>query len=400
MSSRSRVIRFINIGHLVDHLAMLIFPTAVLGMQSDFSEPFGKLIALAFGGFAAFGAGSLPAGWLGDRWSRRHMLAVFFLGIGAALIATGFAETRWQLAGGLAAVGLFAAIYHPVGTAMLVAHAERMGREIGVNGVWGNLGVAFAAIATGAVTEWLGWRWAFMLPGSAALGIGGAYLALVPAEANRAGHSDACNMAIPRDVLIRAFVVLSIVTASGGLMFNATTVALPKLFEERIPQLGGSTFEIGILVCAVYLVGALSQLVVGRLVDRRPLKLGLLAVAVLQAPLLLATARSTGWSIVVVLAVTISMIFGQITFNDAMIARYAAAGWRSRIYALRYFCSFAAAAAAVPLVALVQARGGFTLLFEMLAVFGGLVLAGAVFFPYRPEEIAGPAPAEAIRAAE
>ena len=153
MAPSSRVIGFINVGHLLDHMVMLIFPTAVLGMQADFAQPYSALIGLALGGFLMFGAGSLPAGWLGDRWNRRNMLAVFFLGVGVATIATGFAQNRWQLAAGLAAIGLFAAIYHPVGTAMLVGHAERIGRAIWVNGVWGNLGVAVAALATDAVTQ-------------------------------------------------------------------------------------------------------------------------------------------------------------------------------------------------------------------------------------------------------
>jgi hypothetical protein len=53
------------------------------------------------------------------------MMAIFFLGIGAATVAAGFAGMSWELAAGLAAIGLLAAIYHPVGTAMLVAHAAR-----------------------------------------------------------------------------------------------------------------------------------------------------------------------------------------------------------------------------------------------------------------------------------
>ncbi len=290
MTSRSRAIGFINVGHLIDHMAMLIFPTAVLAMQADFSRPYSELIVMAPGGFIAFGAGSLPAGWLGDRRSRRNMLAVFFLGIGVAMIATGLAETRWQLAAGLAAIGLFAAIYHPVGTAMLVSHAERVGRAIGVNGVWGNLGVACAAVMTGAITQWLGWRWAFALPGAAALGFGTAYLRLVPPEANRGRQGIARSIAFPRGVLVRAFVVLAVVTLSGGLVFNATTVALPKMIAERVPQLDGSPLGIGTLICAVYLVGAMSQLLMGRLIDRHPLKVGFLGVALFQAPLLFAAA--------------------------------------------------------------------------------------------------------------
>jgi MFS family permease len=388
MTPRSRVIGFINIGHLIDHMVMLIFPTAVLGMQADFAKPYSELIALALGGFIMFGAGSLPAGWLGDHWSRRNMMAVFFLGIGLATIATGFSQTIWQLALGLAAMGLFAAIYHPVGTAMLVGHTERVGRAIGVNGLWGNLGVAFAAIVTGAVTQWLGWRWAFILPGSAALCIGAAYLALVPPEANRStSRAAAHNAAFPRAVVVQAFVVLVLATLAGGIVFNATTVALPKMVDERLPQLAGSTFGVGLLVCAVYSVGATAQLVMGRLIDRHPLKVGFLAVAVFQAPLLLVASRAGGWGMIVVLAALVFVVFGQITFNDAMVARYADAGWRARVYAVRYLLSFGVAATAIPLVAFMHAQGGFRALFEVLAVCGALVALGALFFPYRREEI-------------
>jgi MFS family permease len=315
-------------------------------------------------------------------------MAVFFLGIGFATIATGLTQTRWQLAAGLAAMGLFAAIYHPVGTAMLVGHAERVGRAIGVNGVWGNLGVAFAAIVTGAVTQWLGWRWAFILPGAIALAVGAAYLALVPPEANRArGRDVAGSVRFPRGVIVRVFAVLVLVTLAGGVVFNAMTVALPKMVEERLPQLAGSTLGVGLLVCAVYVVGAMAQLVTGRLVDRHPLKVGFLAVALFQAPLLLAASRVGGWGMIVVLAGLVFVVFGQITFNDAMVARYTDAGWRARVYAVRYLLSFGVAAMAIPLVAVMYAQGGFTALFEVLAVGGALVAVGALIFPYRGDEI-------------
>ena len=399
MTSQSRVIGFINIGHLIDHMVMLIFPTAVLGMQADFARPYSALITLALGGFIMFGAGSLPAGWLGDRWSRRNMMAVFFLGVGAATIATGFTQSRWQLAAGLAAMGLFAAIYHPVGTAMLVGHAERVGRAIGVNGVWGNLGVAFAAIVTGAVTQWFGWRWAFFLPGAAALAIGAAYLAVVPPEPNQAKRTVSRDAHFPRGVIVRAFVVLALVTLSGGVVFNATTVALPKMIDERLPQLAGSTLGVGLLVCMVYVVGATAQLVMGRLIDRHPLKVGFLAVALFQAPLLFAASRVSGWPMILVLTGLVFVVFGQITFNDGMVARYTDAGWRARVYALRYLLSFGVAAAAIPLVAVMHAHGGFAALFRVLAIFGALVTLGALFFPYRRDELAPAVPIAGVRAA-
>ena len=387
MTASRRIIGFINVGHMIDHMFMLIFPTAVLSMQSTFAKPYSELIALALGGFIAFGAGSFPAGWLGDRWSRRNMMAIFFFGIGVATFATGLTQTTWQLATGLAVIGLFASIYHPVGTAMLVSHAERVGREIGVNGVWGNLGVAFAALVTGGISQWLGWRYAFILLGAGAVIVGALYLVLVPAEANQTKARGAAHVKFPRAVVVRAFLVLALVTLAGGVVFNATTVALPKLFDERLPQLGGSTFGVGVLVCAVYIVGAMSQLVMGWIIDRQPLKVGFLAIAVFQAPLLVAAAFSSGWPMVFVAIAMIFTIFGQVTFNDGMVARYADSDWRARVYAVRYLLSFGVSAVAIPLVAFMHAHGGFTALLEVLSLCSLLVLLGAVLFPYRREEI-------------
>ena len=387
MTASRRIIGFINVGHMIDHMFMLIFPTAVLSMQSTFAKPYSELIALALGGFIAFGVGSFPAGWLGDRWSRRNMMAIFFFGIGVATFATGLTQTTWQLATGLAVIGLFASIYHPVGTAMLVSHAERVGREIGVNGVWGNLGVAFAALVTGGISQWLGWRYAFILLGAGAVIVGALYLVLVPAEANQTKARGAANVNFPRAVVVRAFLVLALVTLAGGVVFNATTVALPKLFDERLPQLGGSTFGVGVLVCAVYIVGAMSQLVMGWIIDRQPLKVGFLAIAVFQAPLLAAAAFSSGWPMVFVAIAMIFTIFGQVTFNDGMVARYANSDWRARVYAVRYLLSFGVSAVAIPLVAFMHAHGGFTALLEVLSLCSLLVLLGAVLFPYRRDEI-------------
>ena len=386
-ASRRTIIGFINVGHMIDHMFMLIFPTAVLGMQSTFAKPYSELIALALGGFITFGAGSLPAGWLGDRWSRRNMMAIFFFGIGAATFATGLVQSTAQLAVGLAVIGLFAAIYHPVGTAMLVSHAERVGREIGINGVWGNLGVAFAALITGGISQWLGWRYAFTLLGAGAVGVGALYLVLVPAEANQAKARSLTRVNFPRAVVVRAFVVLALVTLAGGVVFNATTVALPKLIDERLPQLGGSTFDVGLLVCVVYVVGAMSQLVMGWIIDRQPLKVGFLAIAVFQAPLLAAAAFSSGWPMVFVAVAMVFSIFGQVTFNDGMVARYADSDWRARVYAVRYLLSFGVSAVAIPLVAFMHAHGGFTALLEVLSLCSLLVLLGALLFPYRRDEI-------------
>lgn len=387
-SPSQRVIAFINAGHFMDHLLMLVFPTAVLGMGESFGMSYGELLPLSLGGFIAFGAGSIPAGWLGDRWSRRNMMVVFFLGMGAASVATGFAATPFALAAGLTGVGLFGAIYHPVGTALLTAHADRLGRAIGVNGVWGNLGIAVAALATGGLTQWIGWRAAFVVPGALCMALGVAMLALVP-DAPAAGTAKAQGRAAPpRAVVLRAFAVLAVTTVFGSLVFNAAVIAMPKLFDERVGALAATPLGIGALLCAVYVVGATSQWIIGRLVDRHTLRRIFIPLSLLQAPCLFLAASAENAALVAVAVVAMFAIFGQVTINDTMVAKYTDQAWRARAYAIRYLVSFAASAAAVPLVATLHDRtGGFETVFLLLAAGGAAIFLSALAFPHRPDEV-------------
>src|SRR5215470_16583346 len=98
---RDYLVRFINLGHLLDHFVMLVFPTVVIALGREWNQPYSQLLPLALGGFIAFGAFAIPAGWLADHWSRYRMMVVFFLGIGASLFVTGFAASQWQIAVGL-----------------------------------------------------------------------------------------------------------------------------------------------------------------------------------------------------------------------------------------------------------------------------------------------------------
>ncbi|BCQ64709.1 hypothetical protein PBOI14_64590 [Pseudomonas sp. Boi14] len=217
MNQARNVIRYVNAAHVIDHMFMLIFPAAVLGMTQAFGLDYAGLIGLSLGGFIAFGACSLPAGWLGDHWSRRQMMLLFFFGIGGASILTGLSNSPSMLVIGLTLMGIFAAIYHPVGTAMLVAYAQNRGREIGINGMWGNLGVAFSALITGLLVTRFGWRSAFILPGSVAilLGVGFAWQVRDEPAPARA-HVPLKGKGGQQISMLLVFGVLALATATGG----------------------------------------------------------------------------------------------------------------------------------------------------------------------------------------
>ncbi len=400
MTSTGRITRFINLAHALDHFLMLVYPTALLGSlgaAAAFGRPYGEMLELSLGGFIAFGAGSLPAGWLGDHWSRRNMMAVFFFGAGIACFLTGFAQTPAMLFAGLTLIGLFGAIYHPVGTAMLVANSEKVGSAIGINGVWGNMGIAAAALASWGLTQWLGWRAAFFVPGVISVALGFAFVSLVPNVKMAGGKRKGMAVHMPRSILVRAFIVLIAVTIVGGIVFNAATIAVPKLLAERLPSIENLPLAIGLLAAAVFATGAMSQLIIGKLVDKHPLKAAFVPLAASQAPCLLLAAFAPQWALVPVAAMMMFSLFGQVTINDAMVAKYTDEAWRGRVYAVRYFVSFAGNATAVPLIArLHDETGGFTLALEVLAGLAVITLLAALAFPYRREELApmAVAPAE------
>jgi MFS family permease len=384
MNNPSRVIGFVNSAHFIDHYAMLVFAAAVIIMGPAFGMAYSELLPYATPGFIAFGAGSLVTGWLGDRWSRRHMMVIFYFGIGASMISVGFVQTPLQLGVALFSIGLFASIYHPVGTAMIVSYAEKLGREMGINGVWGNLGVGSSALVTGVVGQYLGWRYAFIIPGIVTILIGIAFALLVVHEDRKGAKQAAAQARVAREHMWRVVVALLIVVIAISTTFNAVTVALPKLFAERLADLTQSPALLGLIAAGVYVFGAMTQYTIGRLLDRHALKTVALPLSVVLAPLLYLAATLSDLPLILVSIGIVMGAFGQVTVNDAMVGKYTSEEWRSRAYAVRYFVGFTAAGASVGLVAWLYQQGGFA---TMLHAFAGLCLFAIVAALILPPEI-------------
>ena len=381
MNSPSRVIGFVNAAHFIDHYAMLIFAAAVIIMGPALGMAYSELLPYATPGFIAFGAGSLLTGWLGDRWSRRHMMVIFFLGIGAAMIAVGFVESPLQLGAALLAIGLFASIYHPVGTAMIVSYAERLGREMGLNGVFGNLGVASSALVTGVIGQYLGWRFAFIIPGVITVLIGIIFAATVIHEDRKDSRQAAAQARVAKEDMWRVILALLIVVIAISTTFNAVTVALPKLFAERLADLTNSPALLGVIAACVYVFGAMTQYTIGKLLDRHSLKTVALPLSFMLAPFLYLAAGLSNLPLIVVSIGIVMGAFGQVTVNDAMVGKYTTEEWRSRAYAVRYFIGFTAAGASVALVAWLYQQGGFTTMLHAFAAICLLSIAAAIILP-------------------
>ena len=381
--SRQRLaIGFLNGAHALDHFVILIYPTVVIELAAISGRSYSELIALGTASFIAFGLFSLPAGWLADRWSRRNMMAAFYIGCGLSLIGAAFAPSLYALAVALFALGVFAAIYHPVGTAMLIENATQRGRSLAFNGVCGNLGVSLAAGITAALTAAFSWRGAFLVPGLICIAAGVAYLRLVADERRHAAtRSTSPDVALSAPIAATIFGLFMVVALSAGLVFNTISVALPKIVDERVGN-DISLMAVGGLTTAVFLCGGLAQIAVGRLVEHIRPHILLAAMAIMQFAGVVWAAYATGAMLLVALAFTMAAIYGQITVNDLVIARYTADAWRGRVYAVRYFLTFMVSGAAVSMIAILYGRGGFGLVLGVTAfvAFGFLVAALLIAF--------------------
>jgi MFS family permease len=379
-AAKRRAIGFLNWAHALDHYVILIFPTVVIGLEAVYGRSYSELIALGTASFVAFGVFSLPAGWLADRWSRRNMMAAFYIGCGLSLAGAALAPNLASLAAALFALGVFAAIYHPVGMAMLIDVSQARGRTLAFNGVCGNIGAALAAGMTAALASWLGWRGAFVVPALVCVATGIAYLVLVPDDRHRTGKRQAtADVVMPWRLAAAVFGIYIVISIASGLVFNTVSIALPKIVDERLGQ-NASLIAVGGLATAVFLCGAAAQLAMGRLVERYAPHLLFAGVVATQFLALLWAGQASGASLIAALAVLMAGIYAQVTVGDIVIARYTADAWRGRIYAVRYFLTFVSSGAAVAIIAFLHGRGGFDLVLAVIAAIAAVLLTAVLGF--------------------
>ena len=368
---------FLGIGHFFDHLFMLIFATvAALSLTQEWGMSYADLIPYATPGFVTFGICTIPAGWLADKWSRNCMMAVFFIGIGLSSVFTSLAETPLQIGYGLLLIGCFAAIYHPVGLALVVQGRDNTGMPLAVNGVFGNMGVACAALITGFIIDNGGWRFAFLWPGIVSITTGMVYSGLIYTDRcvrtekrhnNITVRTLGSAKTISRGLLGRVFGIIFLSTALGGFIFQSTTFALPKVLDERLADLAMSATLVGWYAFVVFAIAAFGQLVVGYLVDNYSIRSVFAFVVALQAIFFAMMPGLMGWNALGVSMSFMIVVFGQIPINDVLISRITRSEWRSRVYAFRYIVTILVMASSIPIIAWIYDRWGFDKLFTVLS---------------------------------
>jgi MFS family permease len=378
---------YINISHFLDHFIMLIFAKAAYDAGRFFSLSYDEIIVYGAAGFVLFGGMAPIAAQLADRYSRSLLMVIFHFGIGIAAILAGLSQTIWHLTCAIALIGIFAAIYHPVGIAMLIKTNKRIGFRLGVNGVFGNMGVAAAPLITGLLLTVGDWRLCFILPGLFCIGYGIVFAKALKGEApaSTEARPGAAGSFAPN--WQRALAALALSTASGGFIFGAMTFVVPRYFEISMTNLSTSVVVTGLLASIVYAIASFSQVAIGWLIDRHSPKAVLMIMALGQITFIYLAATYSDLALFFAMLVAMCFVFGQIPITDTILARYVPDAWRGRVLSIKFLLNLSIGASVLPVCGLILQSGyQMASLFSMMSMIAILVALAAVILPRQEKE--------------
>lgn len=315
------------------------------------------------------------------------MLVIMYLGMGVSTIACGLIDSNTGLLWGLISLGLFAAIYHPVGISWLVrSSTENTGKKLALNGLFGGLGVAAAGGISGWILVSSGWRLAFFIPGTLCLICGLVMWWLY--RQGRFENTPGTDSSRPESVIEptterNGFVVLLLPMFSIGLIYTSIQALMPKLFEEQaVSLLSGNLALIGSLVAVVYVAGALMQLVGGWLADKFSLRKIYILFWISQPPLLLAMMVTQNISLIIASIAVVVCHTAALPAENLLVARYSPRRHQGLAFGVKFVLAFGAGPLAVELIAAARKyTGGFEPLFVGLSILAVLACLTALLLP-------------------
>lgn len=396
---------FAAMAHGAMHLFAAYFFTIVLALERVWEMPYPDLIELWTPAALLIGLAALPMGWIADRWTRGGMIAVSFIGMGGASLVAGFMDGPGSIVLALAAIGIFAAIYHPVGIPWVMRLApHNPGKALAINGLFGGMGVGVAALTAGGLIDLFSWRAAFVVPGLVSVAVGVAMFVLLGrgriAEPGNSPPEDG-TPGTSRGGMLRGAVLILGTGFVGGLVYQSTQAVAPKMFEVRLDAfLDGSTSAVGAVVFAIYILAGIGQLVGGWAADRFSWKRAYLLAWCIHMPMLWFAASAGGpFLIFAVFMITVAGT-GAIPAEALLFARYTPERHHGLIFGFRYVLALGSAPLAIQFIAYVLERTAeFAWIYWMLGTAGCLTLVGILALPpvsrrtLSPVE-ATPAPAE------
>jgi MFS family permease len=387
--NQKRILVFTSAAHFLTHFFVLVFPALVMPISRDLSLEPARVIPLSFPMYLCYGILAIPWGYLSDRFGPRLMMGAGMLIAGTGLTAAGLSGSAEQLRIALGMIGVGCSAYHPSGLALLSKGMQGRGRALGINGLWGNCGIAASPLAAGTLTYAVGWKSTLLLFGFAGIAVG--LLCLAVSFSVGAGDLQKGSV-VERKQAIRYFLLLCGAMVFSGLMYRGYTIILPTFFESKLSDFAlfasqaanadtsrlasdAGTFAATLITCGVYLVGMVGQLLGGRVADRYDLRLAYLTFFVSALPFLLLMSVLNGLPLVLMAGGFVLFSLGMQPIENSLVAVLSPPQWRSVIYGVKFTLVFGAGSLAVYMVAFVDGRYGLdAVIFLLLALLAGVIV--------------------------
>ena len=373
---------YINIGHFLDHFMMLIFAKAAFDAGRHFGLSYDEIIIYGTLGLFLFGAAAPLAGWLADKYSRSIIIIIYPFGVSLGAFLCFLSSSPIMLGFSIGVIGFFAAIFHPVGIAMLIRDSNKVGIRLGVNGVWGNMGVAAAPVLTGFIILNSNWQLSFLVPSLICLIFGIAQLRgfkEIDIKEEKTKQKTSNGLVEGWKIVLLS---LTMTTLAGGFIFGSLTFLIPRIFEVNLSGISVDIAITGLLAGIVYAIASLSQVGVGYLIDRYSPKIILGFVGIGQFFLIYLSSLYIDYALFFVMLMAMFFVFGQVPITDAILVRYVDDQWRARILSVKFLINLCAGASVLPLVSLFLGYGyTFSDLLTILSCLAIFVVISAYMLP-------------------
>ena len=373
---------YINIGHFLDHFMMLIFAKAAFDAGRHFGLGYDEIIIYGTLGLFLFGAAAPLAGWLADKYSRSIIIIIYPFGVSLGAFLCFLSSSPIMLGFSIGVIGFFAAIFHPVGIAMLIRDSKKVGFRLGVNGVWGNMGVAAAPVLTGFIILNSNWQLSFLVPSIICLIFGLAQLRgfkEIDIKEEKTKQKTSNGLVEGWKIVL---ISLTMTTLAGGFIFGSLTFLIPRIFEVNLSGISVDIAITGLLAGIVYAIASLSQVGVGYLIDRYSPKIILGFVGIGQFFLIYLSSLYIDYALFFVMLMAMFFVFGQVPITDAILVRYVDDRWRARILSIKFLINLCAGASVLPLVSLFLGNGyNFSDLLMILSCLAIFVVISAYMLP-------------------
>ena len=370
------------------HMFAAFYFVIILSLEQEWNFTYNELISLWTLGALLIGLGALPAGWLSDKWSRSFMMVIMFFGMGFSSILCGLSNEKFLLFLGLSLLGLSCSIYHPVGIAWVVNSSDKKGRALGINGIFGGIGIGSGAFIAGLLIKYFDWKVAFILPGIVSIFVGIILFIFIINKHISFQNIKSKNLHLSNlsnDLILIASIMLFSMFALG-LTFQIMQTSIPKVFDIRIQNL--STFAIGAIIGAVYGIAGLMTLVGGIMADKFSLKKIYVIGIAAQVPCFFCIAYFTGLPLIIVCLLAAMFNSSILPTENILLAKLTPEKHHGLIYGFKFIIAFGSAPIAVFLISKIyEETQEFTNLFYISCTLMIFVTLAVVFLPINNKKL-------------